>query len=47
MQPISNDEELFQQVKNLIISARKETTKYVNYKMVNTYFEVGRMIVEH
>lgn len=47
MQPTSNNEELFQQVKKLILTARTETTKYVNYKMVNTYFEVGRMIVEY
>lgn len=47
MQPTLNNEELFEQVKNLILTARQQTTKYVNQKIVNTYFEVGKMIVEH
>ncbi len=37
---------LFTSIKALMISARQQTIRQINTTMVNTYFKIGRMIVE-
>jgi predicted nuclease of restriction endonuclease-like (RecB) superfamily len=39
--------DLFQDIKALLSTARNQVIHAVNSAMVNTYFEIGRMIVEH
>lgn len=38
---------LFQDIKRLLHDARNQVIRAVNFAMVNTYFEIGRLIVEH
>ncbi len=38
--------ELIKNIINLLENARKNVLKTVNQRMVTTYFEIGRMIVE-
>ena len=46
MEGNSKDNQLFGKVAELIEIARKKVATTVNLKMVHTYFEIGRMIVE-
>jgi len=39
--------DLFQNIKTLLHSARNQVVRAVNTTMVQTYFEIGRLIVEH
>ncbi|MGD2090466.1 MAG: hypothetical protein PVH61_30115 [Candidatus Aminicenantes bacterium] len=39
--------DLFKTIKGLIENARKAAQKSVNVTMVSTYFEIGRIILEH
>lgn len=43
----SNEEKLYNQIEQLLSLARRKTFKQVNRTMVYTYFEIGRIIVEH
>lgn len=38
---------LFQDIKPLLQNARNQVVRAVNTTMVHTYFEIGRLIVEH
>lgn len=38
---------LFEQIATLVLSARQKVAAVANLTMVHTYFEIGRMIVEH
>ncbi len=38
---------IFNQIKTLIVSARNRVVQAVNTTMVYTYFEIGRIIIEH
>ena len=38
---------LFQDIKQLLHNARSQVVHTVNTTMVHTYFEIGRLIVEH
>ncbi|MDA3871199.1 MAG: DUF1016 N-terminal domain-containing protein [Candidatus Marinimicrobia bacterium] len=38
---------VFEQIKTLLISARNRVVQTVNTTMVYTYFEIGKIIVEH
>ncbi|NBO24494.1 MAG: DUF1016 domain-containing protein [Chlamydiae bacterium] len=40
-------EDLFQTIKTLLHNARTQVVRAVNTTMVQTYFEIGRLIVEH
>ena len=42
----SRENELFEKVTELLSVARSEVVKSVNKKMVYTYFEIGKLIVE-
>lgn len=44
---ITPKDELFQEIKTLLTQARTHVVKAVNTTMVITYFEIGRIIVEH
>lgn len=46
-QPSTQHTELFKQVHSMISEARQQLQKTVNHTMVNTYWQVGRLIVEH
>lgn len=46
MTELSNTNRLFENIRDLIKSARQQTVNYVNHTMVRTYYEVGKMIVE-
>lgn len=39
--------DLFQNIKTLLHDARSQVVRAVNTTMVHTYFEIGRLIVEH
>lgn len=39
--------ELYENIKALLYEARNAVTRNINTAMVMTYFEIGRMIVEH
>ena len=39
--------DLFQDIKSLLHNARKQVVRAVNSTIVNTYFQVGRLIIEH
>ena len=39
--------DLFQDIKTLLHNARSQVIRAVNTTMVQTYFEIGRLIVEH
>jgi predicted nuclease of restriction endonuclease-like (RecB) superfamily len=43
--PVKNT--LFKDIKTLLHNARTQVVKTVNTAMVNTYFEIGRLIIEH
>jgi predicted nuclease of restriction endonuclease-like (RecB) superfamily len=38
--------QLYTQIADLLVAARQQLVRAVNTKMVNTYFVIGRMIVE-
>src|SRR3972149_5836520 len=38
---------LFENIRNLLHEARRAVSRNINTAMVMTYFEIGRMIVEH
>lgn len=40
-------QDLFQNIKTLLHKARSEVVRVVNTTMVHTYFEIGRLIVDH
>lgn len=40
-------EKMYSQIKDLLAEARKDTVKTINSTMVRTYWEIGRIIVEH
>lgn len=40
------DNNLFKSIKELLTNSRKELVQTVNQTIVNTYWEVGRLIVE-
>src|SRR3972149_7637180 len=40
-------QKLFENIKALLHEARKAVARNINTAMVRTYFEIGRMIVEH
>ena len=40
-------QDLFQNIKTLLHNARHQVVRAVNTTMVQTYFEIGRLIVEH
>ncbi len=44
---LENKNALFQGIKDLLYNARVHVVKVVNSAMVMTYFEIGRLIVEH
>lgn len=39
--------DLYQDIKTLLYNARSQVVRAVNTTMVHTYFEIGRLIVEH
>jgi len=39
--------DLFQNIKTLLHNARSQVVRAINTTMVHTYFEIGRLIVEH
>ena len=43
---IANDQ-IFKQIKNLLNSAKNKIVTSINTQMVQTYFEIGKIIVEH
>ena len=43
----SPSQNLFQSIKTLLYDARRQVVRAVNTTMVHTYFEIGRLIVEH
>lgn len=44
---LPGQEDLFDQISNLIEQARKQVQRSVNTAMVQTYWHIGRLIVEH
>jgi hypothetical protein len=42
----NSNQNLFLQVKSLLQNAKKKVVANINYAMVTTYFQVGRLIVE-
>jgi len=46
-QIISSDNQIFQQIKKLLHSAKSKIATSINTQMVKVYFEIGRIIVEY
>ncbi len=46
-QIISSDNQIFQQIKKLLHSAKRKIATSINTQMVKVYFEIGRIIVEY
>ncbi len=42
-----SQKDLFQEIKSILHTARTQVVRAVNTTMVHTYFEIGRLIVEH
>ena len=47
MKDLADKDSLFNDIKTLLQQARTHVVKAVNTTMVVTYFEIGRLIVEH
>lgn len=44
---LNSKDQLFEQIAELLASSRQTVAKAINSTMVKTYFEIGKMIVEH
>lgn len=44
--PNKRDNKLFETISSLLLQARQQVIQTINTTMVNTYFEIGRLIVE-
>jgi DUF1016 N-terminal domain len=47
-QPVSSPiEPLYDQIRSLLLESRKQVYRTVNFVMVETYWRIGQMIIEH
>lgn len=39
--------DIYSEIKNMLLSSRNQAYNAVNFAMVQTYWQIGRIIVEH